>query len=112
MVTGGGPLNNCFGTPCTNELVEFTRDQLKTSGSPTPAVTIKSTGPDSSGSLWGPYALAFTADGDAWVSNYDKPTTVEFAEEQLSKSGAPTPIRTIAGPDTGMNWPSYVVTVP
>ena len=38
MVTGGGP--DCFGTPCTNEVVEFTKAQLSTPGSPAPAVTI------------------------------------------------------------------------
>jgi hypothetical protein len=57
MVTGGGPKDDCFGSPCTNELVEFTKAQLATSGSP-------------------------------------------------------TPVRTIVGAKTGMNWPSYVVTVP
>ena len=41
MVTGGGP--DCFGTPCTNEVVEFTKAQLSGPGSPTPAVTISST---------------------------------------------------------------------
>ena len=32
MVTGGGP--DCFGTPCTNEVVELTKAQLAASGSP------------------------------------------------------------------------------
>jgi hypothetical protein len=112
MVTGGGPKDDCFGTPCTNELVEFTKAQLATSGSPTPAVTISSTGVGAAGSVWGPYALAFTSTGDVWVSNYNKPTAVEFGRGQLAKSGSPTPVRTIVGPKTGMNWPSYVVTVP
>jgi hypothetical protein len=113
MVTGGGPLDDCFGSPCTNELLEFTRAQLSTSGSPTPAVTISSTDPgSSSGSLWGPYGVAVDPCGDVWVSNYNTPTTVEFARDQLSKSGAPTPVRTILGPRTGMNWPSYVVIAP
>jgi hypothetical protein len=112
MVTGGGPKDDCFGTPCTNELVEFTKAQLATSGSPTPVVTISSTKVGAAGSIWGPYALAFTSSDDVWVSNYNKPTAVEFAKGQLAKSGSPSPIRTIAGPHTGMNWPSYVVTVP
>jgi hypothetical protein len=93
-------------------LVEFSKAELATSGSPTPTVTISSTKVGAAGSLWGPYGLAFTSSGDLWVSNYDKPTAVEFTKAQLSKSGAPGPIRTIAGPQTGMNWPSYVVTVP
>jgi streptogramin lyase len=112
MVTGGGPKDDCFGTPCTNELVEFTKAQLATSGSPTPAVTISSTKVGAAGSLWGPYGLAFTSSGDVWVSNFNKPTAVEFGRGQLAKSGSPTPVRTIVGPKTGMNWPSYVVTVP
>jgi hypothetical protein len=113
MVTGGGPLDDCYGTPCNNELVEFTKAQLATSGSPTPAVTISSTDPGSaSGSLWGPYGVAVDHCGDVWVSNFNKPTTVEFGSDQLSTSGAPTPMRTIVGKRTGMNWPSFVVIAP
>jgi streptogramin lyase len=112
MVTGGGPKDDCFGSPCTNELVELTKAQLATSGSPTPAVTISSTKVGAAGSLWGPYGVAFTSSGDVWVSNYNKPTAVEFGWDQLAKSGSPTPVRTIVGSKTGMNWPSYVVTVP
>jgi secreted PhoX family phosphatase len=111
MVTGGGA--PCFGTPCNNELVEFTKAQLSTSGAPTPAVTISSTDPgSSSGSLWGPYGVAIDPSGDVWVSNFNKPTAVEFGRDQLSKSGAPAPRRTIVGPNTGMNWPSYVLIEP
>ncbi|HXW80122.1 MAG TPA: hypothetical protein VEJ84_11530, partial [Acidimicrobiales bacterium] len=111
MVTGGGP--DCYGTPCTNEVVEFTKAQLSTSGSPTPAVTISSTHPGSpSGSLYGPYSLAFTSSGDLWVENFNNNTTVEYGRDQLPASGSPAPLRTIAGPDTGMNFPSYVVVAP
>jgi hypothetical protein len=124
MVTGGGPppVANCFGTPCNNELVEFTKAELSTSGSPTPAVTISSTLPGCStneapsscaaGSLYGPYGVAVDRNGDVWVSNFNTPTTVEFSRHQLFRSGSPTPQRTIAGPDTGMNWPSFVVIAP
>jgi hypothetical protein len=110
MVTGGGP--DCFGTPCTNEVVEFTKAQLSTSGSPTPAVTIGSTKVGASGSLYGPYSLAFNSSGDLWVENFNNNTTVEFGNDQLSKSGSPTPWWTIVGPGTGMNFPSYVVIAP
>jgi streptogramin lyase len=110
MVTGGGPY--CFGTPCTNEVVELTRAQLSTSGSPPPAVTISSTKVGAKGSLYGPYSLAFSSSGDLWVENFDNNTTVEFGRDQLSTSGSPTPIRAIVGPRTGMNFPSYVVRVP
>jgi hypothetical protein len=111
MVTGGG-LPDCYGTPCNNELVEFTMAQLSRSGSPTPAVTISSTEAGPTGSLWGPYGVAVDSWGDVWVSNFNKPTTVEFASFQLYKSGSPTPLRTIVGPNTGMNWPSFVVLAP
>jgi hypothetical protein len=125
MVTGGGPppaATNCFGSPCNNELVEFTKAQLATSGSPSPAVTIRSTLPRcsvstapsstcSAGSLYGPYGVAIDSAG-VWVSNYNKPTTVEYSSHQLSHSGSPAPVRTIAGPGTGMNWPSFVVLAP
>ena len=87
MVTGGGPKGDCFGTPCTSELVEFTKAQLATSGSPTPAVTISSTKPGAAGSLWAPDGLAFTSSGDVWVSNFDKPTAVEFGRGQLVHVG-------------------------
>jgi DNA-binding beta-propeller fold protein YncE len=111
MVTGGGP--DCFGTPCTNEVVELTKAQLSASGSPTPAVTISSTDPGSpSGSLYGPYSLAFTCSGDLWVENFNNNTTVEFDKAQLSTSGSPIPERTIVGKRTGMNFPSYVVIAP
>jgi hypothetical protein len=111
MVTGGGP--DCFGTPCTNEVVEFSRAQLAAPGSPTPAVTISSTAPGSpSGSLYGPYSLAFTASGDLWVENFYNNTAVEFGRYQLLSSGAPTPMGAIAGQNSRMNWPSYVVIEP
>jgi hypothetical protein len=110
MVTGGGPY--CFGTPCTNDVVELTKAQLSASGSPTPAVTISSTKVGAQGSIYGPYSLAFTSSGDLWVENFDNNTTVEFGRDQLLTSGSPTPLRDIVGPRTGMNFPSYVVIAP
>jgi hypothetical protein len=124
IATGGGPppVSNCFGTVCNNELVEFTRAQLLSSGSPQPAITISSNLPGCSvpeapsacaaGSLYGPYGVAVDRNGDVWVSNFNTPTTVEFFKNQLSQSGSPTPKRTISGPGTGMNWPSFVVLAP
>jgi ligand-binding sensor domain-containing protein len=110
MVTGGGPY--CFGTPCTNAVVEFTKAQLSASGSPTPAVTISATKVGSYKSLDGPYSLAFDSSGDLWVENFNGNTTVEFGRDQLSTSGSPTPVRAIVGPRTGMNYPSYVLVEP
>jgi hypothetical protein len=110
MVTGGGP--DCFGTPCTNELVEFTKAQLATSGSPTPAVTISSTNVGPYQSLDGPYGVAVAPSGDVWVANFYNNTAVEYGRDQLSQSGSPTPRRAIVGPNSGMNFPSFVVIEP
>ena len=110
VVTGGPGQDGCFGSPCTNQLIELTKAQLAASGSPVPAVTIGST---AAGSLWGPYGVAIAPHGGIWVSNFYKPTAVEYGSRQLSApGGSPTPLRSIVGPKTGMNFPSYVVTVP
>jgi streptogramin lyase len=110
MVTGGPGQDGCFGSPCTNELVEFAKADLSASGSPLPVVKIGST---AAGSLWGPYGVAIDPHGDVWVSNFYKPTAVEYGRDQLaSPGGSPAPVRTIVGPKTGMNFPSYVATVP
>jgi hypothetical protein len=110
MVTGGG--TPCYGTPCNNELVEFTRAQLSSSGAPNPAVIISTTLAGQGGSMYGPYGVAVDRFGDVWVSNFNEPSTVEFARYQLFRSGSPTPARTITGDNTGMNWPSFVVVAP
>ncbi len=110
MVTGGLP--GAFGLPGTDEVLEFDKAQLSTSGSPTPAVTISSTNVGAYESLDGPYSLAFDSYGDLWVENFGGNTTVEFGKGQLSMSGSPTPQKAIVGPRTGMNWPSYVVVAP
>ena len=96
MVTGGGP--DCFGTPCTNEVLEFTKAQLSISGSPTPAVTISSTNVGTHESLDGPYSLAFTSSGDLWVENFDGNTAVEFGKDQLAAVG-------VAHAYPGHRWP-------
>jgi len=110
LVTGGGP--NCFGTPCTNQLVEYTKAQLATSGSPTPAVSISSTNVGPVQSLDGPFSLAVAPSGEVWVANFFNNTTVEYGRDQLTQSGSPTPLRTIVGPNSGMNFPSFVLVEP
>jgi hypothetical protein len=112
VTTGGGPISACFGTPCTNQLVEYTKAQLATSGSPTPAVTISSTTVGSVQSLDGPYGVAIAPSGGVWVPNFYNNTTVEYGRDQLAQSGSPTPLRIIAGPHTGMNFPSFVLVEP
>ncbi|HEY6474681.1 MAG TPA: hypothetical protein VIY26_17430 [Acidimicrobiales bacterium] len=69
-------------------VTEFTPDQLATSGSPTPAVTLSD---DGSGSLDGPVGLAFTPSGDLWVADFNGATLDEFTPAQLAANGAPAP---------------------
>ncbi len=110
VVTGGPGQDGCYGSPCTNQLIEFSKAQLAISGSPVPAMTIGST---SAGSLWGPYGVAIDAQGGIWVSNFYKPTAVEYGSSELSSpGGSPNPLRTIVGPKTGMNFPSYILLEP
>jgi hypothetical protein len=92
--------------------MEYTTAQLATSGSPTPAVTINSTNVGSSQSLDGPFSLAVAPSGEVWVANFYNNTTVEYGRNQLTQSGSPTPLRTIVGPHSGMNFPSFVLVEP
>ena len=74
---------------------EFTSAQLLTSGSPTPAVTLRS-----SGALVVPLGPAFDSHGNLWVASVSSPTTgtvLQYAANQLGASGAPTPAVIISG---------------
>jgi sugar lactone lactonase YvrE len=77
-----------------NNVVEFASSQLASSGSPTPAVTLTSSGP---GVLANPVGLAFDGHGNLWVSSLVSNTVLEFTASQLMASGAPTPTVTISG---------------
>jgi sugar lactone lactonase YvrE len=70
-----------------NTVVEFTASQLASSGNPVPAVVLGA----SSGSLSGPYGMAFDANGNLWVANNTGNTIVAFTPSQLAASGTPTP---------------------
>jgi streptogramin lyase len=96
----------------SSELVEFTRDELRRSGSPAPAVTISAAIVAGRATLADPYGITLDSSGDLWASNWGNNTTVEFTRAELAKSGSPIPVRTIAGPKTRMNWPSFVVIEP
>jgi sugar lactone lactonase YvrE len=76
----------------TNTLFEYTKSELA-KHSPVPAVTISST---ASGSLTGPGGLTFDRGGNLWVANTSISTVVEYAKDQLSVSGSPTPKVTIS----------------
>jgi hypothetical protein len=91
-----------------NTVVEYTRSELTKSGSPAPYVTISANA--SLSNLNEPGSLAFDPSGDMWVLNAT--TVVEFNKGQLTKSGSPAPMRTIAGPKTAMDCPSSIVIQP
>jgi hypothetical protein len=87
-------------------LYEYTQAQLATSGTPTPAVTITSSGLDR------PENLVFDRSGNLWVANSEGSTdgdgsVVEFTAAQLASSGSPTPAVTLSdnGSDTVLNEP-------
>ncbi|MGA6972205.1 MAG: hypothetical protein WBY93_11290 [Candidatus Binatus sp.] len=73
-------------------VVELAASSLKTTGSPTPAVTIGA----SDGSLIVPVGIGFDDKGNLWVSNFSGATVVEFSPSQRTSSGTPTPTVTIS----------------
>ena len=87
-------------------MVEFTKAELVKSGSQAPRVD------NSSMSLFKPGQLAVSASGSLWVPDAEANTLVEFARRQLVKSGFPSPVVTISGPATGLNWPWAVAIEP
>ncbi|HUB68920.1 MAG TPA: NHL repeat-containing protein [Acidimicrobiales bacterium] len=89
-------------------LVEFAKSQLAKRTS-TPHVTITA---GTSNSLNAPDGMSIDSSGDVWVANTGSSTIVEFAKSELSKSGSPKPIRTIAGTSTGLNFPMDVEVAP
>jgi hypothetical protein len=96
-------------------VVEFTKSQLAKSGHPAGHVVISPVSRDPLGG-W-PSALAVDSSGNLWVDisdvgNNGHPGVVEFAKNQLAKSGAPAPARVIAGTKTGMNYPNSLVLAP
>jgi sugar lactone lactonase YvrE len=78
-------------------VVEFASSQLRSTGSPTPAVKLTN-----GGVLASPAELAFDGHGNLWVSylgaGLSTGAVFEFAPSQLMASGTPTPTVTISGP--------------
>jgi secreted PhoX family phosphatase len=91
-----------------NTVVGYTRSELTKSGSPPPYVTISANA--SLSNINEPDSLAFDPSGDLWVVNGS--TVVELNKSELTKSGSPAPMRTIAGPKTGLDCPSSIVVQP
>ena len=90
------------GTPVSS-VVEYTSAQLAAgTGSPTPNVTLTA---DASGSLDIPLGLGFDTSGNLWVANQGNNSLVEFSPTQLSATGSPAPVSTVAGPATQLKSP-------
>ena len=80
------------GTGAGPAILEFSTAQLAAGGTQTPAVDIT----DNAG-LKCPYAIAFDANGNAWVADDSNPHIVQFSAAQLASSGDKAPAATISG---------------
>ena len=87
-----------------NTIVEFSADQLASSGSKSPNVVLSDDG--SGTSLSNPQGIAFDKSGRLWVANLSSDTIVEYAKDQLTSSGNPTP--TVKLGNTMFDGPSGV----
>ena len=82
----------------TGTLEKYTPDQLTTTGSPTPDVTISG--------VQGPTGLAFDASGNLWVANFNggsSATLAKYTPDQLTTTGSPAPSVTISGSSSRMS---------
>ena len=66
-------------------VVEYTKSQLRASGSPTATVAL------GGAQLNQPFGLAFDRSGDLWVGNEGNGDVLEYAKSELTKSGSPVP---------------------
>ncbi len=87
-------------------IAEYSAAQLTATGSPTPATVLSA----ENGSLSEPNGLSFDASGNLWIVNESTDEIVEFSASQLTASGSPAPVDTIAGGATQIANP-YVLTV-
>jgi sugar lactone lactonase YvrE len=86
----------------TGTVLEFTADQLASSGIITPAVVLSV----SEGTIYPLISgLAFDASGSLWVARSNG-TIVQFASSELAISGAPTPNVTLTIDATGLAFDS------
>ena len=78
-------------------IVEFPASVLTTSGSPTPAVTLRPPG-----AQFGPIVtgVAFDATGNLWYTELSSYTVGEYTVDQLTGSGNPTPVVHATIPDS------------
>ena len=89
----------------TSTVVEFKADNITSSGSPVPDVTLSPTGVGTpTVSLAGPYQLVFDSSGNAWVVNSSSLTISAFSPSQYAASGSPIPAIQIT-PAFGLDSP-------
>lgn len=81
-------------------VVRFDPAQLRSSGSPVPAVTISGLGK--------PVALAFDADGSLWVSDTRRFKLASFSEAQIAASGFLEPRVVISALATTLSSPAGI----
>jgi streptogramin lyase len=74
------------------EVVQFTPNQLTSSGDQAPAVVLSD---DGNGSLDEPGQPGFDGKGNLWVPNFTNSTVVMFKKSDLGASGSPTPAVTL-----------------
>ncbi|MBF6596310.1 MAG: hypothetical protein IVW51_17925 [Thermaceae bacterium] len=72
-----------------NRVLEFSTNQLTTSGRPAPKVVLSVVVPNATRSL--PTGLAFDPQGNLWVASTSNNVIVKYTPAQLSQSGSPTP---------------------
>jgi sugar lactone lactonase YvrE len=88
-----------------NTVVKFAANQLGTSGTTIPAVTL--TMPGSGPSSCGPNGAAFDASGNLWVPCYSQNEVVEIAQSSLGATGTPIPAVTLTANSNSLNEPEY-----
>jgi secreted PhoX family phosphatase len=91
-------------------IIEYTKSQLASSGSPAPAVIISS--PSNVEYLDEPHGLAFDKNGGLWVANSEPddcyinctvppPEVVGYTASQIASSGSPVPNTALVNPTSG-----------
>ena len=86
-----------------NTIVEFSTDQLKATGSPTPVDTLTA-----ASGLDGPLGVAFDGNGTLWVTNNRDSTVLGFSATQLAAGGSPAPAVALTASGGSLNAPDGV----
>ena len=78
----------------SNNVVEYAKSQLTSSGDPAPTVKL------SSAVFNGPFGAVFDSKGDLVTMNFTDGTIAKFAAKQIKASGSPVPDVTVTGSAT------------